>query len=101
MKFFKPLIIVLLVAGVLTAAGWAGFARGGRLEGTLQAVNTANSTITVSGQTFTVSTNTVIEVKSGAGVTHITLAQLSAHIGASVVINFDAHGRVHFIEIKQ
>jgi hypothetical protein len=43
----------------------------------------------------------VIEVKSGAGVTHITLAQLSAHIGASVVINFDAHGRVHFIEIKQ
>lgn len=80
--------------------GSGGGGKAGQLKGTLQAVDTANRTITVNTQTFSVSANVVIEVKKGKQKSYISFEQLPSYIGKFVKIKYDAPKTVYKIEIK-
>ncbi len=74
--------------------------KGGKLKGALQAVNVANRTITVNGQTLSVSTNVVIEVKQGKQKSYIPFEQLPNYIGKLVEAKYDGNQVVYKIEVK-
>ncbi len=72
----------------------------GKLKGTLQAVDVANRTITVSNQTFTVSANVVIEVKQGKKKSYISFEQLPGYVGKFVEIKYNTNQEVYKIGVK-
>lgn len=75
--------------------------KGGKLYGTLQAVDTANGTITVNGQTLSVSATVVIEVKQGKKQkSYIPFSELPTYIGKFVEAKYDVNQIVYKIEVK-
>jgi hypothetical protein len=74
--------------------------KGGQLKGALQAVDVANRTITVNGQTLSVSANVVIEVKQGKQKSYIPFEQLPNYLGKLVEAKYDVNQVVYKIEVK-